>query len=361
VLIYWLLLIFFMIGALVEGPRVEPVRSGADGIQKATPRTKTYPPLLVVGAVIVVILIGLRYKVGGDWDSYVDIFHEAKATTFTRALELGDPGYQTINWFVVQQGIGIWLVNLVCAVIFGWGLLRFCAAQPRPWLAFAIAVPYLVIVVAMGYTRQAVALGILMAGLARQTQGASILSFAFYVAAAALFHSTAVIVFPIVAWSSRGSPVINIALIISIGFMFYRMFLGQTMDRLITNYIETEYSSQGALIRVSMNMVAAVCFVGLRNRLGFSEHEYKMWRNFSLAAFLMMLLIAFVPSSTAIDRISLYLMPLQIAVISRVPLVGKNNTLTAIGVMTYLFLVQFVWLNYAQFASYWVPYRFFPF
>ena len=45
-------------------------------------------------------------------------------------------------------------------------LIRFCLAQADPWLSVLIAIPYMVIVVAMGYTRQAVALGILMVGLA---------------------------------------------------------------------------------------------------------------------------------------------------------------------------------------------------
>lgn len=360
-----MLLAFFALGALVERPRAplmqgRPGHAVPEGDPGATPHTG-YSPILVFGAIMTIAMIGLRYKVGGDWNNYVRIFFEAKYFTFSAAIENGDPGYQAINWIVGHNGYQVWLVNLIGAIVFGSGLLRFCATQPRPWLAFAIAIPYLVIVVAMGYTRQAIALGILMAGLAQQAKGASAINFAFYVAAAALFHSTAVIMFPLVAWSARGNPLINTVLVVSIGMMFYRMFLGHAMDRLVSNYIDTAYSSQGALVRVSMNMIAAGLFLALGKRLGFSEHEYRMWRNISFAAVAMMVLMAVLPSSAAVDRISLYLLPLQLAVISRLPLLtARTSPATVIAVLAYVAAVQFVWLNYAQFANHWLPYRLVP-
>jgi hypothetical protein len=369
VLIYWFLLVFFAAGALSEGQKAAPGMPGAYPVG-AYPTGATYAPqsargkvsaMLVIGTLMTVALIGLRYRVGADWQAYVEIYHQAGRLSFVGAIQSGDPGYQAINWVVAQSGSEIWMVNLASAAIFGWGLLRFCAAQPRPWLAFAIAVPYLVIVVAMGYTRQAVALGVLMAGLARQTKGASALNFSAYVALAATFHSTSIIVFPLVAWSSRGSPVINAAILASVGIVLYQFFLGKNMDSYIANYLDTAYSSQGAFIRVSMNIIAAACFYIVGRRLEFEPHEYKVWRNFTLAAVVMMVLLAVLPSSTAVDRISLYLMPLQIAVISRLPVLSRNSAATAVGVILYVAAVEFVWLNYAQFSKYWIPYQFYPF
>jgi hypothetical protein len=43
--------------------------------------------------------------------------------------------------------------------------VSFCRTQPRPWLALTLAFPYLVVVVAMGYTRQGVAIGLEMLAL----------------------------------------------------------------------------------------------------------------------------------------------------------------------------------------------------
>jgi hypothetical protein len=357
-----MLLTFFAVGALVERPRTAAAGYAAAGGQPGPRQDRIiYSPMLLFGALLTIAVIGLRYKVGGDWESYFRIFLNATRMSFSAAIERGDPGYQAINWVVARSGYKVWVVNLICGAIFGVGLLRFCATQPRPWLAFAIAIPYLVIVVAMGYTRQAVALGILMMGLARQVKGASAINFAFYIAAAALFHSTVIVMFPVVAWSARGNRFVNAAIAISVGIMFYRMFLGHTMDRLIANYLDAAYSSQGALVRVSMNMLAATCFLLVGKRLGYSEHEYRMWRNFSLAAAVMMVLLAVLASSTAVDRISLYLLPLQLAVLARLPALNRRNSATTVmAVLAYVIAVQFVWLNYAQFARLWVPYRLFP-
>ena len=172
---YWMLLTFFAVGALLERPRTGlPQAAGyvpAGGQPNSGTGRIIYSPMLVFGALVIIAMIGLRYKVGGDWDNYIRIFFNTTRLSFATAMERGDPGYQAINWAVAHFGYKIWVVNLICGAIFGFGLLRFCATQPRPWLAFAIAIPYLVIVVAMGYTRQAVALGILMAGLAQAGEG----------------------------------------------------------------------------------------------------------------------------------------------------------------------------------------------
>ncbi len=165
----------------------------------------------------------------------------------------------------------------MCGAIFTWGLLRFCRAQPDPWLAFAIAIPYLVIVVAMGYTRQAVALGILMAGLAAFQRGGSTIRFAVYVAVAALFHKTAVVAFPLVALASPRNRFLNLLIAIAASIALYDMFLGDAMDQFIQHYIKTGYSSQGAGIRVAMNLVAALAFWVAGRRMQFSETEWKLW------------------------------------------------------------------------------------
>ena len=70
-----------------------------------------------------------------------------------------------LNWLAARTELGPYFVNTVCAALFAWGLVVFCRAQPRPWLALVVAVPYLVTVVAMGYTRQGTAIGLAMLAL----------------------------------------------------------------------------------------------------------------------------------------------------------------------------------------------------
>jgi hypothetical protein len=212
----------------------------------------------------------------------------------------------------------------------------------------------------MGYTRQGVALGILMAGLAAFIRGGSPVRFAVYVVVAALFHRTAVVAFPLVALANDRNRFINLILALSVSVVLYDAFLGDAMDDFVERYIKTAYSSQGAAIRVIMSLVAAVVFWVLGRRLGFAEREHKLWRNFSLAALLMLVLLVAIPSSTAVDRMSIYIMPLQIAIFARIPSRFRSQLGGKAAVIGYFLAVQFVWMNFAQHSRYWIPYRFFP-
>lgn len=344
---YWLLFAYFAFGSFTETSK----RSAA---------ARTYP-LMMFGAVVIALLIGLRFEVGADWPTYEFMFNFARHADFGRMIEVGDPAYQALNWIVYHLGGDLWAVNLVCGAIFAWGLNRFAQVQTNPWLALLVAIPYMVVVVAMGYSRQAVALGILMAGIAAVLRGGSLLKFALYVAAAALFHKTAVVAFPLVALASRRNRALNLLLGIAASILFYDMFLGDSMEQFVENYIDAEYSSQGAAIRVVMSVVPAALFLLFRKGFRFSPEEHLIWRNFSLAAFGLLLLLFVLPSSTAVDRLALYVMPLQLAVLSRVPGTIMNQLPGKVTIIAYSFAVQFVWLNYATHAEYWLPYQFFPF
>ncbi len=345
-LIYWVLFGYFALGSLLARAQGERTQSR---------------PFLAVGAIITALLIGFRYRVGGDWDTYDYWFSYAGRGDFGRVLHFGDPAYQLLNWGVAQLDVQIWAVNLVCGAIFSWGLWRLSKDQPEPWLAFAVAIPYLVIVIAMGYTRQAVALGILMAGLASFHRNASTLRFAAYVAVAALFHKTAVVAFPLVALASPRNRVLNLLTVAATSVLLYDVFLGDAMEQFVKHYVKTHYSSQGASVRIMMTLIAAILLWIGRGRFAFTETEGRLWRNFSLAAVAALVLLFVLPSSTAVDRMSLYIIPLQLAVLSRVPLATGSPLGGRVAVLAYSALVEFVWLTYGQFAWAWVPYHFYPF
>jgi hypothetical protein len=342
---YWILVAYFAGGALLS-----------DDARRSGPRLSNF---LYIGVILIALMVGLRYQVGADWPTYKILFAYAGYADLGRMLTIGDPGYQLLSWTVRRMGFEIWLVNLVCGTIFAWGLLRFAKVQPNVWLAILVAVPYLVTVVAMGYTRQATAIGILMAGLAAVHQGASTLRFAVYVLVAALFHKTAVVVLPLVVFSSERNRLLNILAGALVIYMFYTSFLADSVDKFVENYIEAEYSSQGAAVRVAMNLVPAAAFFIYQRRLGFGTVERRIWFFHSCTAFLLLALLLVLPSSTAVDRLALYVMPLQIAVLSRFPLIFGRRMGTFLVVL-YSLAIEFVWLNFATHARYWIPYQVYP-
>jgi hypothetical protein len=344
---YWLLFGYFLFGALLSN-------------SSATGRMPSLPPMLV-GTLIVALMVGLRFEVGADWITYEFLFDFAGRSSLERALSIGDPGYQFVNWMVQQLGLDHWVVNLICGSIFAWGLQRFARAQADPWLALAVAIPYLVVVVAMGYTRQSVAIGIVMAGLASVQQGASMPRFALYVACAALFHRTAVVVLPLVVFAAERNRFMNVVGGLAACIALYDVFLSDSVDRFVSNYIEAEYNSQGAAIRVAMNLLPATIFLAFARRFRFPARDHNIWRNFALAAWLFLALLLVVPSSTAVDRLALYIIPLQIVILARLPRAFDSPGGVRVGIMAYSALVLFVWLNFAAHARYWLPYQFYPF
>ena len=78
---------------------------------------------------------------------------------------------------------------------------------------------------------------------------------------------------------------------------------------------------------------------------------------FALAAAAAPLALLVLPSTTVVDRLSLYLIPLQLAVLPRLAYLFGRRSFGRFLVMLYAALVLFVWLNFATHSEYWVPYR----
>lgn len=317
--------------------------------------------LLVVA--LIGLLIGLRYDVGGDWSSYLRYIDEAAYLEFYEIPTAGDPGYILVNWLAVRLGGDIWLVNTVCAGLFCWGLLRFCRQQPRPWLALAVAVPYLVVVVAMGYTRQGVAIGLSMLGLVSLARTGSTLRFVFWVVLAATFHKTAVLLVPIAALTTDRGRLWTFMWVAAAAAAAYYVLLADKVDALVYGYIESDYDSSGAVIRTAMNVMPALLLLLFRNRFLLSPREKRVWLIVAAIAVATVPALILSPSSTAVDRLSLYLIPLQLVVLSRVPGAFGRSQRTqrffAMAVLLYSGLALFVWLNFASNADAWLPYQFY--
>lgn len=111
---------------------------------------------------ILTFIIGLRHEVGGDWFRYMEYVDRVIGSELSSISLIRDPAYTILTWLSANMGLSVYGVNLICAAIFSFGLILFCRVQPRPWLALTISIPLMVIIIAMGYTRQAAAIGFLM-------------------------------------------------------------------------------------------------------------------------------------------------------------------------------------------------------
>jgi len=348
---YWLLFLLPAYAALRE----RPVHSWAM-------RRK---PAFISAILLFTIVIGFRYRVGGDWGSYLNYLQKAEYLTFAEVLSSSDPGYILLNWLAAQTVGEIWAVNLLCGLIFSVGLVAFARIQPRPWLAILVAIPYLVIVVAMGYSRQGVAIGLAMLGFVALERSGSKMSFVIWITLAASFHKTALVLVPIAALSSDRGRIWTATWVGAATLLLYYLYLEDSVDHLVSGYIEAEYQSQGATIRVAMNALPAALFLLTRRRFRLKPSGLRLWTIMALVALGFVVLLSISPSSTAVDRMALYLIPIQLFVLSRLPeafpakSAGVNPmTLAVIG---YSAAVQLVWLNFAAHSRAWIPYQFYLF
>jgi len=312
------------------------------------------------------IIIGLRYEVGGDWEIYLENQELYATYSFAEVASnlMQDPGYELISKLSCAIGLGIYGSNLVCAVIFSLGLVAFCAHQKRPWLAITLSIPYLVIVVAMGYTRQATAIGFVMLGLIA-IEKASLKQFLICIFCASLFHKTAVIasVLALPAVFQKGKLISNLSgllLLFTAAIGIGYTLLLPRLDFYFYGYESQAMQSQGAAIRVAMVVVPAIVFILFHKKLNLSRNEKFIWLLISWVGLSCAVMLLAFDSSTAVDRIALYCIPLQMYVGSRIPdfgLLKANPKIMTAFVVVAAALVQFVWLNFADTAFAWLPYR----
>lgn len=315
-------------------------------------------PALLIGALLLIAFVGLRYKVGCDWNTYLNMLQALKQD-LRAAFEQTDPAYGFINWTLGNLGFGIWAVNLACATIFAIGLVSLSRQQPNPPLAMAVAVPYLVIVVT-SYTREGAAIGMVMLAMAQYSRG-SIFKVMISLIIAVAFHKSAVVVFPIFALALSNRRIWWFFLLLLLCVPVYDIFVSRSVSVLYRNYLETAYQSSGTVVRVLMDVVPALLYLSYRSRFGFKTHEGRLWGIFSWASLAALVWALSTTSTTAVDRTSLYLIPLQVVILANVPSAfsarEKQNMLLLLLVVLYSLGVELIWLNYGLFARCWIPYR----
>jgi len=357
-LVYWLIFGFVAFMAITRRQTAQTYNNGLNHYSTSSRRLSWFG----LAFVVLVLTIGLRFEVGGDWGSYLPYVERARWNTLAESLSRGDPAYEFLNWLGANWFGGIYFVNAACAAFFVWGLLAFCKNQPRPWLALLVSIPYLVTVVAMGYTRQGIAIGIAMLALVALQQG-SIRKYLLYIAFAALFHKSAVILMPLaILFSSKNRWFVMIS-VSFVSYITYIFLLADSVQQLTSGYIDAQYDSAGALIRVTMNALPAIIFLFYRKRFKLEPAQSKFWVWVSYIAIALLFALYISPSSTAVDRVALYFIPIQLFVLSRLPdaiATNRNSQVWVLAVVGYSAAVLFVWLFFATHSRFWLPYQFYP-
>jgi len=361
-LVYWLLLAALSLGTLIYQRRYRLDGDHNLAIDDQLRNNLGFAAILVA----ITLLIGFRYRVGGDWNVYKFWFGEIGRLPFRLALKRSPDewGYTILNWVVARLGVQLWLVNLVCALPFMAGLAALCRDQPNPWLALLVATPLLVIVVGMGYTRQATALGFMLIGLVGISRGRAFWWFVVWTLVGSLFHESVLLFIPVVPLFLLRLSGFSLLLLAAAAAFGYLFVLPHTVEHYSRGYINQVYLAKGAIYRIAPNTITALIPLLFRRRFEGSRTELKIWRGFAYCALLIQIAYFEIASTVILDRISAYVLPLQVWVWSRLPTAFGQNRQPSLAVTAlvigYSALVLGLWLMFATHSRYWIPYRVYP-
>jgi hypothetical protein len=314
-------------------------------------------PLLI--GLFLTVFVGYRYEVGVDWPTYMLIFSDISRMSLLEAITYGDPAYSIINWAVSRAGGQIWHVNLICAAFFFYGLIRFCSVLPRPGLALAVLVPMLVISTAMGYTRQATAVGFVMLAFV-DFRGTANWRWIAWLAVAVLFHRSAIFAFPLFAATGSNGAILRIVVGGAIAVTLLLTVVMTNIGDVLSLYLEGDMESSGAIFRTTIGALVGFLYFILGNGKIFDERQAVI-RNMAIAMIALLPMYALIPSSTIIDRIGILLLPFQGAILSSFAYQFREKPGIEIFVSSIILVIYAailaVWLFFSSYASYWINYE----
>lgn len=125
-------------------------------------------------------------------------------------------------------------------------------------------------------------------------------------------------------------------------------------------YVQREYNSSGAYIRLLLSLLTSLILLKYKKYFNFSDDKYSLWKLVSLISIILFLALFFVPSTTAIDRIGLYFLPIQLVVFSNLTRFNRL-LLPFMFYVIYTLMLFLVWYNFASHNVCWFPYKNFLF
>ena len=329
-----------------------------------------------------ILFIGFRYEVGGDWGNYIALAEQQLIGLDPRLItappvNTHSIAYNFLSWVSVNSGLDVLGVNLICALIFIFGIYKICINQPNKWLAYVVAFPFLILVVGMGHPRQACAIGIAFWCFTIWKEHKNYKSIKIFLLSliALTFHSSSFPLFFLCFIRNKGNLfiirniLISIPLLLGSFFIIIPIFLPDfyNLINVTINFYLNKTSiytqdvrsviSKGAQIRMLMNI--PVCILFLFFYKNFAKFDDR--RLLIIMTILSFGLFAIVQHyTTLIDRLGYYLIAFQIIVYSRIPSFINNKLLRLFFILSvclvYIFLL-FVWFKYSNSSSAWLPYK----
>lgn len=317
--------------------------------------------IFIFTMLFMVFFIGFRYEVGADWKNYLVIYDYFKYIDFKEALFISDIAYSILNY--ISQSLGFEdtiFVNVICGLLVCIFIYITFLKLKEYWVLLLILFPYHILVVSLNYTRQSVALAILMYAFTFLIEK-RILKYIVFILFAALFHKTAILFLlfvPLFFMVKR--YYLYLYEILSIGMISVMLYLSSLSEQNMYISSDSDISSAGVFMRLSIHVIPVYLYLFFRNKfyLHFNQQIINIL-DYMLLLILFCCILA-LPFSTLSDRFNLYLIFFDLFVVSFIFYQAKLSTRLAItlSLITYFTMFIYVWIFYGEWASKaWIPYK----
>jgi len=302
------------------------------------------------------LLIGSRYEIGPDWITYQLIYEDSCQPPFLDFVGI-EFLYKILNCFSHANSLELFFVNSICSLVILCSCFYFAKLCSTPASFYILALPYFLYVISLGYTRQSVSIALFMLStylsVNSRTRGSWIASLI-----GVGFHKSIILYAGLLFF--KGIPrLLTYCLLIPAFILLFFYFSGGYVDYLMSNYINGDFSSSGALFRVISSCICSTAYY-LKIRGYITSKSRNVINIFAPLPYLyIFFLIVFPEQSTAIDRISLYQTPINILILSyALNTFQKKYFLLLQTSIFFLSCIYFeVWLSYSAFSSAWFPYK----
>lgn len=311
--------------------------------------------LLCVG-LLYIIFIGLRDEVGMDWSNYIRIYDYVNNSSLEDSFDRTEPSYALLNRLSMQLGTDIYASNFVIAILFVSGLIRFARKMPNPWLALISVTPYLVIAIGMSAERQSAAIGLIFHLMASWKEG--LFKKITLASIATSFHYSAIVTVIFVVQSIKMPSWFRYAILIAGAIISYPILNStEAYSNYNKVYIEEDLISSGAVMHALLNAIPAAIYLILIKKWNKTFGKSELMITLSILSILSVFGVFI--SSTGVDRLALYLSPIQMLVYSSLPYLfeQKNQTVLYFLIIANHCIILYWWLNYANNSYAFIPYK----
>lgn len=315
------------------------------------------------------IFIGLKYEVGGDWINYLKLFNN-DYKNLRSIVNIKEPFFNLIILIIAKFNYFIIILNFFSGLIFLSGLFLYISIFKNKILNLTLTFPIIILIVGLGYVKQSIGLGFIFYSLYFMHKDRDIISIIFTVIAG-FFHIGAFIIIInqlIYIIVKKKIPIYHLfTLIFSLLFIFnllinftnngwYYLFL-HTINYL-DNRTFIDYNSSGFLLRSSI--ICFFCVLILNKILVNNFNKTYIFYWISSFTVISLSLMGLFSSPVFADRLLYFYSFIQIFVIGNIHDFVKNQTYFVILKLLSLifgFTILIFWLLFGFNSESWLPYN----